>query len=137
MKRALLLLLAFVAMQATSRADGTVASETAHYRLVSTGTQAEADDWTRMLEAAWPQYEAFFGKTPTLAKDAKLSVEFFETLADMQAAIRRAGGSPPPDDEPSSATTCPLPSTCSSARARCAPTKIPRGCTSGCSSDAL
>jgi hypothetical protein len=96
-RRAALLLLAFAAMQATSRADGTVASESAHYRLVSTGTQAEADEWTRMLEAAWPQYAEFFGKSPTLAKDAKLSVEFFETLADMQTAIRKAGGAPPSD----------------------------------------
>jgi len=94
-KRAVFLLLAFVAMQATSRADGTVTSHSAHYRLVSTGTQAEADEWTRMLEAAWPQYAEFFGKTPTLAKDAKLSVAFFETFADMQAAIRKAGGTPP------------------------------------------
>jgi hypothetical protein len=94
-RRALLLLLAFVAMQATSRAEGTVASESEHYRLVSTGTQAEADEWTRVLEAAWPQYAEFFGKTPTLAKDEKLSVAFFESGAAMDSAIKSAGGSPP------------------------------------------
>jgi len=48
----------------TSAGSGPAVSETAHYHLVSTGPQAEADDWTRMLEAAWPQYAEFFGKAP-------------------------------------------------------------------------
>jgi len=80
---------------ATPAADAPVTAEGAHYRLVSSGPQSEADDWLKMLEAAWPQYVEFFGKAPPLAKDAKLAVAFFETLADMQAAIRAAGGSPP------------------------------------------
>jgi hypothetical protein len=81
----------------SSAGEGTVTAESAHYRLVSTGPQAEADEWARMLEAAWPQYAAFFGKSPPLAKDEKLGVAFFETNDEMQAAIKRAGGTPPSD----------------------------------------
>jgi hypothetical protein len=83
------------AISSTTRADGTVMSETAHYRLVSSGTQEEADDWTKALEAAWPQYEEFFGKAPTLAKDERLSVAFFEDAASMEDAIKKAGGKSP------------------------------------------
>jgi hypothetical protein len=90
-------LVAATLASATSAAEGPVVSEGAHYRLVSTGTQAEADEWVRMLEAAWPQYAEFFGKAPPAAKDAKLAVAFFETIGDMQAAIRKAGGAPPKD----------------------------------------
>ncbi len=75
-------------------ASGIVATG-AHYRLESTGPQAEADDWLRMLEAAWPQYEAFFGAAPKLGKGETLRVAFFETQAEMQRAIRDAGGTPP------------------------------------------
>jgi hypothetical protein len=80
-----------------SAADGVVTAESAHYRLTSTGRQAEADEWARVLEAAWPQFEAFFGAVPKLSKDARLAVVFTETQAAMQDAIRRAGGTPPAD----------------------------------------
>ncbi len=96
--RLLVVALAAAALSSTTRAAAaTVKSETAHYRLVSTGTQAEADDWSKMLEAAWPQYAEFFGKTPTLAKDERLAVAFFEDEASMDAAIKRAGGAVPSD----------------------------------------
>jgi hypothetical protein len=90
----LVLALAFSSGRSTSAADAAT-SDSAHYHLVSTGPQAEADDWTRMLEAAWPQYAEFFGKAPVLAKGERLDVGFFEAVAPMEDAIRKAGGSPP------------------------------------------
>lgn len=78
----------------TAHASGSVATGD-HYRLESAGQQAEADDWLRMLEAAWPQYEAFFGAAPKLGKGETLRVAFFETQEEMQRAIRDAGGTPP------------------------------------------
>jgi hypothetical protein len=72
-----------------------VVVEGARWRLTSAGPRAEAEEWSRMLEAAWPQYAEFFGKAPTLAKDEKLAVAVFETLPAMEAAIKAAGGTPP------------------------------------------
>ena len=64
---------AHVAAARTSRAT------TEHYHLVTSGPQEECDEWARMLEAAWPQYAAFFGAAPALAKDERLEVRFVET----------------------------------------------------------
>ena len=75
--------------------DRTVTVEGAHYRLTSSGAKAEAEEWVRVLEAAWPLYEEFFGKAPKLAKGERLAVTFVETRDDMNAAIRAAGGTPP------------------------------------------
>lgn len=81
----------------SSARDTPVVAESAHYRLESSGAKSEAEDWARLLEAAWPQFETFFGKTPPLAKGEKLAVRFFETNDDMLAAVKKAGGTPPTD----------------------------------------
>lgn len=90
--------LAALALAAPARGgERTSVAESAHYRLASSGPKAEADEWARMLEAAWPHFAAFFGKSPPLAAGARLGVNFSETLDDMRAEIRRAGGAPPDD----------------------------------------
>lgn len=72
-----------------------VVVESEHYRLTSAGTRAEAEDWSRMLETAYPKYAEFFGKVPALAKGERLAVSFSETSAEMEAAIKKGGGASP------------------------------------------
>ncbi|MFM7281108.1 MAG: hypothetical protein ACKO32_04930, partial [Planctomycetia bacterium] len=37
-----------------------------HYEIRSEGEPAEAQEWLRVLEAAWPQFVAYFGAEPRL-----------------------------------------------------------------------
>jgi hypothetical protein len=66
-----------------------------HYELRSSGAQAEAEEWSRVLEAAWPQFAAHFGAAPKLPKGGRLTVRMFESQKDMNAAIVAAGGKQP------------------------------------------
>lgn len=72
-----------------------VVVETEHYRLTSAGELAEAEEWGRVLEAAWPQYAEFFGDEPELEPDERLVVAVFEDDASFRAAIVAGGGTPP------------------------------------------
>lgn len=74
-------------------APSSVASE--HYELDSEGPEDECREFSRVLEAAWPQFLAFFGTPPKLAKGERLRVRFFETAAAMKAAIVAGGGAAP------------------------------------------
>ncbi|MBK9974409.1 MAG: hypothetical protein IPP14_06520 [Planctomycetes bacterium] len=59
--------------------SGLVNYESQHYRL-GTDTPAEtAREYLKVLEAAWPQYEAFLGKSPALKNDERLNIYFLET----------------------------------------------------------
>ncbi len=69
--------------------------ETAHYRLVSDGPRADAEEFGRILEAAYPRFAAYFKATPKLGKGARLEVRFCETRQAWEAAIRAAGTTPP------------------------------------------
>jgi len=69
--------------------------ETAHYRLVSEGPRAEAEEFGRVLEAAYPRFAAHFKATPKLGKGARLEVRFFETREAWAAAVRAAGATAP------------------------------------------
>jgi hypothetical protein len=69
--------------------------ESEHYGLVSEGPEDEAKEFSRVLEAAWPQLAEFFGAAPKLAKGQRLTVRFFETQAAMNAAIVAGGGVAP------------------------------------------
>ncbi len=66
-----------------------------HYELASDGPREEAEDWLRALDAAWPQFESFFGAAPKVAADARLRVSFHETERAWRDAIAAAGGTPP------------------------------------------
>ncbi len=68
---------------------------TAHYELATDGPAPEAAEWGRMLEAAWPQFAAFFGAEPKLRAGERLRVAFFETDAPWRAAIVAGGGQAP------------------------------------------
>ncbi|MFM8979616.1 MAG: hypothetical protein ACKOSS_04040 [Planctomycetia bacterium] len=68
---------------------------TAHYELRSEGPRAEAEEWGRVLEAAWPQLKAFFHAEPPLKEGERLRVVFTESAEAWTQAIRAAGGNPP------------------------------------------
>lgn len=65
--------------------------ETEHYRLVSEGPRAEAEEFARVLEAAWPRFEAYFRAKPKLAKGERLEVRFFATREAWAGDVARAG----------------------------------------------
>jgi hypothetical protein len=83
----MLLLLALLALPETV--------ETEHYRLVSEGPRAEAEEFGRVLEAAYPALAAHFKAKPKLGKGEKLAVEFFETREAWAAAVVAAGAPVP------------------------------------------
>lgn len=68
---------------------------TEHYELGTEGPAAEREEWGRLLEAAWPQYEAWFGEAPRRREGERLRVVVTETPEAWSEAIRRAGGTPP------------------------------------------
>ncbi len=76
-------------------ANERVTVTTEHYELTSAGSQEEAKDWGRMLEAAWPQFTEFFGAAPKLRKGDKLRVAVYETDAPWREAIVAGGGVAP------------------------------------------
>jgi hypothetical protein len=69
--------------------------ETPHYRLVSEGPRAEAEEFGRLLEAAYPAFAAYFKAAPKLKKGERLAVRFFETREAWAAALREAGATVP------------------------------------------
>ena len=69
--------------------------ESDHYRLTMEGERQKAEEYSRLLEAAWKQWQAYFGKKPKLKKSEKLDVRYFKTREPWAAAIQRDGGKPP------------------------------------------
>ncbi len=67
----------------------------AHYELRYAGERSEAETFLAVLEAAWPQYEAFFGAAPKLTDDERLVVHFARDRAGFERAIRADGTRPP------------------------------------------
>lgn len=76
-------------------AEEIVVVRSAHYELHHAGAQSEAEEYAAVLEAAWPQYEAFFGAAPKLSKDERLRVHFARDRAGFERAIRADGTRPP------------------------------------------
>ncbi|MHC4469422.1 MAG: hypothetical protein ACYTDY_05805 [Planctomycetota bacterium] len=76
-------------------APPTVVHETARYRIEAEAAPAEAREMGLVLEAAWAEWAAYFGKEPRLEKDEKLRVVFCATKASFDARLRRDGVKPP------------------------------------------
>jgi hypothetical protein len=70
-------------------------AESEHYVLLSDGAQAEAEEWSRMLEAAWPQFQAFFRAEPPRKGAERLTVSVHATREAWAAAIHKGGGAAP------------------------------------------
>ncbi|HEX5138797.1 MAG TPA: hypothetical protein VFY93_17640 [Planctomycetota bacterium] len=76
-------------------ASGPETVETEHYRLVSEGPRAEAEEFGRVLEAAHARFASYFKAAPKLGKGERLQVRFFETREAWAAALREAKATPP------------------------------------------
>jgi hypothetical protein len=72
-----------------------VTIESAHYALTSAGPRGEAEEFSRLVEAAWPQFAAYFEAEPALKAGERLHVGFFETPEACSEAVRKAGAAPP------------------------------------------
>jgi len=88
-------LLLLLAAPCGGQGAGRARQETAHYVLTTSGDAAEAAEWGRVLEAAWPQYEEFFGATPKLADGERLRVAVYEEDPAFRDAIQAGGGAAP------------------------------------------
>lgn len=71
--------------------------ETKHYVLLAETSMAQAKEYGRVLEAAWPEYRKFFGAVPDekLTHGKKLVVRFCATKASFDAALKADGIEPP------------------------------------------
>jgi hypothetical protein len=68
--------------------------ETEHYALHAEGPRALAEEYARVLEAAWKQYQRYFKAKPKIKKKEKLVVRYYETEQAWSAALK-ADGAPP------------------------------------------
>ncbi len=68
----------------------------AHYKLQFEGARSDAEEASRVLEAAWPAFRAFFGAEPQLKPGEKLRVRFYASRRAWAAGIRADGTQPPP-----------------------------------------
>ena len=69
--------------------------ESEHYRLEWGGARGTGEEYSRMLEAAWPQFTKFFGKAPKLKKGEKLRVRYFTTRERWAKALMADRAIPP------------------------------------------
>ena len=67
-----------------------------HYVLLHDTSEEQAAEFSRVLDAAWPEYRAFFEAEPDLAEGEKLRVIFTTTKAAFVAALE-ADGEPVPE----------------------------------------
>lgn len=67
----------------------------AHYELQSQGSAEEAADFLNCLEAAFPQYAEFYGKTFKVSDKALLRVYFYETPEEWNKGMEMAGAANP------------------------------------------
>ncbi|MHC4816514.1 MAG: hypothetical protein ACYTF8_00440 [Planctomycetota bacterium] len=72
-------------------AQDPVVVETEHYTLHAEGPRAQAEEYARVLEAAWRPCERYFKAKPKLRKGEKLVVRYFETEAAWSVALRADG----------------------------------------------
>jgi hypothetical protein len=62
--------------------------ESARYRLDTDAPEDTAREYLKMLEAAWPLMEQFFGQAPKLRKDEKLRISFRQTQQGWHQALQ-------------------------------------------------
>jgi hypothetical protein len=64
---------------------------TAHYQLYAEASKDDAEEMARMLEAAYPAFEAYFAATPPLAANERLAVKFFADEPSWAAGLMADG----------------------------------------------
>jgi hypothetical protein len=95
MRGALALLIVALAAPTAAGATGLAVAESEHYRLEAETSKAEAEEMTRVLEAAWGEFESFFGATPELEEGERLAVFFGATRQSFAERLRADGSSVP------------------------------------------
>lgn len=96
--RTLVLLGLLLTLASAARAEDPqppIVVRSAHYELHYAGPQSEADEYSKVLEAAYVEFAEFFGATPKLKKDERLQVRFTQDRASFNAAIRADNTQPP------------------------------------------
>ena len=69
--------------------------ESEHYRLHYEGSLRAAREASKVLEAAWKGFEAWFGAAPTLAEGERLTIRFYASAGAWAAGIRADGTAVP------------------------------------------
>lgn len=77
----------------TAPAFVTVATK--HYRVEAETDRVEAEEFGRVLEAAWPEFRKFFEAEPDLEKGERLRVVFAANRNTWMARLRKDGITPP------------------------------------------
>ncbi|MCG3183867.1 MAG: hypothetical protein ICCCNLDF_01977 [Planctomycetes bacterium] len=93
------LLLLLLVVEPLARADekpkdapvAVKAFESEHYRLYTNIDAATSEEYSRVIETAWPLLEEFFGAAPKLKKGEKLDVYFLASQEDWQAQMKGDG----------------------------------------------
>ncbi len=62
-----------------------------HYEVRSEGEPAEAREWLRVLEAAWPQFVDYFGAEPRLKPEERMQVLLYNSHAAYKAGCEADG----------------------------------------------
>ncbi|MHC4548267.1 MAG: hypothetical protein ACYTEZ_05765 [Planctomycetota bacterium] len=68
---------------------------TEHYELRLDGERAQAEDYSRLLEAAWKQFQRYFKAKPKLKKSERLVIRHFPDEARWTAALQADGAAVP------------------------------------------
>lgn len=63
----------------------------ARFELRAEAPLDDAREWLAVLEAAWPQYKAFFGGEPRLKPDERLQVVVYDSANAFKAALKADG----------------------------------------------
>ena len=91
----LCVLLPLLLLTSAGAAPATVTVTTEHYVLTAETTKAVAEEYGRVLEAAWPKLREFFGAEPELGKGERLSIVFSATRESFARRLLKAGVQPP------------------------------------------
>jgi hypothetical protein len=75
----------------TAQGPSAFTVRTAHYQLYAEAPKAGAEEMARMLEAAYPAFQAYFSATPPLAGSERLSVKLFADEPSWAAGLMADG----------------------------------------------
>lgn len=95
MRNAVATILLLLLAGTSPAAPDAVTVTTDHYRLVAETKTSVAEEYGRVLEAAWPTLRTYFGAEPELEKGEKLPIVFCATRESFARRLLAAGIQPP------------------------------------------
>jgi len=93
--RTFAILLPVLLLASADAAPGTVTVETEHYVLTAETAKVTAQEYGRVLEAAWPKLREFFGAEPRLKAGERLRLVFCAHRESFARKLLQAGVQPP------------------------------------------